>query len=209
MGRIIYWGLSMVMLLMVSISQAWSKTPSNTINNIGGIYLTSDDYLKDSISVRVDFSKREKLYFDNFFIRPYISISKRNQKVRYYKQDIFAVKTPKGEVYRFYNDNAYRIDERETICIYSRQENVQVLSPYNRLPRYAKYQRKTSCFFSLRPDSPVYPLSPDNLLIAMAHENNPAFQHLDQLLKDSTDLTVYDQQAGMFRVNVLLKRAVR
>ncbi len=209
MERIIYLTFAIVMMLLFISPDVRGENTSAVKSNPGGIYLSPEDFANDSLSVSVDFTKREKLYFDNFLIRPYITITKNGKEIKYRKDEIFAVKNRKGEVYRLFQGNAYRIAERGMICIYSRQENGWVYSPYNKQRKYAKLGQKTVFYFSARLDSPVYQLTQENLLMVMAKESNQVFQNLDQHIKSAIDLTAYDQQAGKFHVNVLLEELTR
>ena len=201
-------GLIGMTLIVVPFSAAFAANPAQSNVNVGGIYLSVEDYLKDSLSVQADFSKGGKLNFDSFIIRPYVSIVKDGKKEKFAKEKIYAVKTKKG-LYRLFNGEAYLLEEKGQITIYSKVQNSMVKNPYNRLPRYAKYQPQKFFFFSLQPDSPVLPLNQDNLLIALARENNTLSRNMTEAIRETKDLAEYDYEQKMFKVNLLLNSIIR
>ncbi|MDP4270792.1 MAG: hypothetical protein Q8909_11795 [Bacteroidota bacterium] len=202
-------GLIGMTLIVVPFSATFAANPAQSNVNVGGIYLSVDDYLKDSLSVQADFSKGGKLNFDSFIIRPYVSIVKDGKKEKFAKEKIYAVKTKKDGLYRLFNSEAYLLEEKGQITIYSKVQNSMVKNPYNRLPRYAKYQPQKFFFFSLQPDSPVLPLNQDNLLIALARENNTLSRNMTEAIRETKDLAEYDYEQKMFKVNLLLNSIIR
>ena len=201
-------GLIGMTLIVVPFSATFAANPVQSNVNVGGIYLSVEDYLKDSLSVQADFSKGWKLNFDSFIIRPYVSIVKDGKKEKFAKEKIYAVKTKKG-LYRLFNGEAYLLEEKGQIIIYSKVQNSMVKNPYNRLPRNAKNQPQKFFFFSLQPDSPVLPLNQDNLLIALARENNTLSRNMTEAIRETKDLAEYDYEQKMFKVNLLLNSIIR
>lgn len=178
-------------------------------SNIGGIFFTSKDYQKQNSSVIIDFSnKSNKLIFDRFFIHTYIVVKQNGVKIKYWKNKIYALKNEKGEVFRFFKGNGYKILDTSKIYIYSRQE--QVFIPYKGSSphRSGRYETQTVYYFSLNPDSDIRIFTLVNLKMAL-FEATELNKKLMSLFNSQDQLMEYDNNVKAYKINTFLKQELK
>jgi hypothetical protein len=174
--------------------------PDSTVQGQTGVFLTYADYKNGNLCYGDDCYLNDfhkgKFRFNELLGKKYLTIIGNYEKIKLDKEKIFAIQLCNGALIRFQKGQLYMLAEAEegAFNIYYKEE--------------MKAENKTiylvrNYFFSTKPEGQILPLTLENLI--GAYPENLKFHRL--LYYDSTygdnDLTSYDSQKKMYRVNKL------
>lgn len=161
-----------------------------------GIYLTPADYLAGKLSLANPCGKKHKIKLNNFWGSRHLTVMHEGQKYRFNKDSIYAYQDCKGKVFRFFSDysNEYEILEKKTVTVYS---NIVLEGAGRGTHTVTRY------YFSVLPDSPIKPLTLENVKDAFA-DNHALHDELDKYFRTDAELRKYDNRHKAFRINHIL-----
>ena len=157
-----------------------------------GIYLSAADFKNGKISYMPESASKYSLHLNDLYSGSTVKIKMGKKVVRLKKDSIFGIRDKNGLCFRFFNKVSYKIlNPSERILLYSTSSVVG--APRN-------IQRVTNYLFSENADSPVYPLSKQNLKLILSKD---IFFHvlLDIYFSGDRDLTAYDSLNKMTMLN--------
>ena len=161
----------------------------------GGVYMNLADYKNNKLTYEVDC----RINLNNsLWNMPYITVVDHGKKRRLKKSELFGYRDCDKEVYRFYNNDEYRIAEAGNIYIYTQTQNIAQSKGYKVVNAY---------YFSTTPGTAIIPLTLDN--IKNAYRDNEKFLDLlDQFFKNG-DVHAYDNVHKTFKVNYVYSKATK
>lgn len=172
----------------------------------GGIYFTYQDFINDSLSVTIDFiNKNNKLIYDGFLIKPYVTIKKDGNKFKFYKNKIYAIKNKNHEVLRVHNGEWYKILDTSKIYVYSRIVKQKKASVSNSKFRASdEYREVQKYYFSVLPASTIKPLTAENIKLELFL--NPLINNTFDIEFNKVTLSDVDTITKTFKINSFLKK---
>jgi len=160
-----------------------------------GIYLTEKDFEQSKLSYSgSEGIGRFRIKFNEFFRKPYITVSGNGEKKYIFKDEIFAYRNKK-EVVRVWEEEPYVFVEKGPIWIYYRDFNFTKGKGYNSERRY---------FYSVSGTAGIYPLSLNNLKNSFP-PGHLYHEILQSNFKHDIELALYHFAGGKFNVNYLLE----
>ncbi|NCI52040.1 hypothetical protein GWC95_19100 [Sediminibacterium roseum] len=169
---------NLVVLLLLLANMAQGQTIRKRPEN--GVYLTAKDFEAGIVSHGFTSSDDEKL-LDNK--RGYIVIKQRDSTTRFYFDQLWGYRK-EGVDWRLYNEEGYRVESTNKICLYSVPVCVACLTTQ---PLY----------FSVDAVSPLHPLSRKNLLDV--YHSNKAFVEKIKHLPWTSSIMKKDKATHKFR----------
>ncbi|OQP60208.1 hypothetical protein A3860_34595 [Niastella vici] len=177
---------------------AFSGTYANAQRVQSGIYLTERDFENNMLSYAGNTrAEINKIHFNEFFEKPFITVKHNGEKKQLFKDDIFAYQN-KGTIVRTWNFVPYTFIERGVIWIYSKDQNV---SQGKGIRREKKY------FYSVSGKDEIIPLTINNLKRSFP-EKHLFHDFLDAEFNSDADLAWYDSFEKKFKVNHLLETTI-
>lgn len=158
---------------------------------VAGIYLHASDYRNRNTC---PFVQRVKIIPHRLFDSRHIIMKTGNARLRYDKDSIFGYRNGKGEDFRFYAGEEYRIVETATLVIYAGTEPAYTAKGYRSAPVY---------FFSRTLDSEIMPLSVIN--VKRAYPEHLRLHHYLDIFFYNTAADTYDETHHIFCMNYLLQ----
>jgi len=166
------------------------------IPQMSGVYMTAADYKDGRISFEGDCkSKSHRLELHDVLDKPYIDVTHETKKQRYSKSSLYGFRACDGHDYRFNSNLEYQILESRDLYIYMRE--MQKVSGKGMPQTTRQY------FFSLGPDSQIFPLTLENLKQSFP-DNHRFHDLLDANFGAGQPLEQYDEFHKMFKINRLL-----
>lgn len=170
-------------------------------STIGGVYMTSGDYNKGTISLSFDCKSSGKIKLHHFFAGRHVDIIADGKKTKLNKDSIFGYHNCKNEDYRFYKtyDEEFLIRENKGIVIYS---------SYVRVPSSNMKENKVEMkyFFSKTINSEIMPLTILNLKRAFP-DNSKFHDMLEMEFGGGESLVAYSVTDKMYKINVLFNQS--
>lgn len=201
-NEIFIWLKSFIMKfnIFICISLLSLSVYSQGINpNQSGVYLTSNDYLNNILTYSIDCStESHKIKLHDFNKSSHIDVIHNKIKYTLQKKEIYAFKDCENGVYRFFNNEEYKILEPKAIYIYSIEKNI---------PSGKNIKTITEYYFSKDSNGDLVKLSLINLKKAFP-ENHKFHDLLDAYFKDETDITMYDSFHKMHKINHLYQQSL-
>lgn len=154
-----------------------------------GIYMNTSDYKNNKISYGANGNAKIRLH-DFFGNSPILTVANNGEKHRLKKEDVYGYCDKKGNVYRFYANEPYKIIETSGIYVYSQERTITQSKGFKVTYDY---------FFSLAPDGKIFRLTEQNLKAEFSGDE----KFLDQLEAYDGDLAAYNSIHKMFAVNYL------
>jgi hypothetical protein len=158
-----------------------------------GIYLTATDLKNNTLQFASDGCTHcLKVRTNDFFSRSStLTVISGGEKHRLKKSEVFGYKDDDGNTFRFFNDDAYKIEEAGSIFIYARQRNVAQSKGFKVVNDY---------YFS-DGTGDIYPLTVGNVQRIFAGNNNfiAAVKAYNGRLAD------YDQANNTYAINLLYR----
>lgn len=171
-------------------------------NAQSAVYKTFAEYSNKKTSLVGDCMYGDRtVRFSDFFLRPYIYIKTADGKMKIHTDSVFAIQDCKGHVYRVCGNRALLVEDRGVIVKYSHRHEKTVKKHTIHSTRFCRVQA-TDYFFSLSENSAVYPLTTNNLRLALLLDK-PADSLLQQRFADCKSLR--EKQAASFSINDFLK----
>jgi hypothetical protein len=167
-------------------------------NKQSGIFLTQLDFENGKLSYSDDDpSNKNKIHFHEFLDRPFVTIKHNGEKLKFFKDEIFAYQK-NGRVVRTCNFVPYTFVERGPIWVYRRDFTV---SKGKGTKRERKY------YFSVAGKETIIPLTTHNL--KRSFPDKPLFHHLlDAQFRTDNELSLYDGLQNKLKVNYLLETTI-
>ncbi|MGA3012793.1 MAG: hypothetical protein ABSD71_02035 [Bacteroidales bacterium] len=163
-----------------------------------GVYLTAADFNNGKISYMPESDSKYSLSPNDISYDSPVKIVIGKKVVRLKKDSIFGIRDKNNICYRFFNKVSYKIlNPAERILLYSTTSVVG--APRN-------IHRVTNYFFSENADSPIYPLSKQNLKLILSKD--VCFHVLlDVYFSGDRDLTTYDSFNKITMINRVFKES--
>lgn len=161
-------------------------------NNGRGIYLTSEDFLSNKVTLA---SKHTRIKLHEIVNKELVLIKTKDSAYSYLKDSIFGYQDNEGNSFRFYNGKIYPIvNPFETILIYKVSDG----------PAQKGQTRLYSYFFSKDAHSKIYPLKM-NFILDEFNNNKPFTNTLETHFNNTSNLLEYDDVHHVFKINRLLQ----
>jgi hypothetical protein len=151
-----------------------------------GLYLTYNDFVKHHISYS---ESANKITLHRFFEEQDVTVTVNGQKQNIAKSKLFGYRES-GKDYRFYKNKAYKIVDTAEFYIYKSDAPNQI----------AKYKTLTiNDFFSIRGNTPVMPLTIQNVTAAFAADRK--FKYLVRSeFKADNELEIFDPIEKQYKI---------
>ena len=171
---------------------------ANAQQNQSGVYLSQSDFENNKLSYASNAaSGTNKIRFNEFFDRPFITVNHNGKKEQLFKDDIFAYKN-KDNVVRTWNFTSYNFAEKGAIWIYFKDINVSK-------GKGVKKERKY--FYSTSGNGEIIPLTINNLKRSFP-DKHLFHDFLDAQFRRDSELSWYDSFEKKYKVNHLLETTV-
>ena len=164
-----------------------------------GIFRTSTDCINRNLSFFNGCNTEiNRIRLNDFFAKPYITVKQKDSSYKFYKADIYGFEKCNKQIYRF--------TKKKELLMLNREESIVIY--YNFVPRHSVGRTNvTNYYFSIGIDGTVQNLTIKNLKEAFT--DNTKFQELiDKNFKYNTDLAAFDNDAKMYKINLLLKQSM-
>lgn len=168
---------------------------ANAQQNKSGVYLSQNDFENNRLTYASN--AVNKIRFNEFFEKPFITVNHKGKKEQLFKDDIFAYKN-KGNIVRTWNFTTYNFVEKGPVWIYYKDVNV---SQGKGIRKERKY------FYSTSGSGEIIPLTVNNLKKSFP-DNHLFHDFLDAQFRRDAELSQYDSYDKKFKVNHLLETTV-
>ncbi|MEJ7740870.1 MAG: hypothetical protein WKF97_25920 [Chitinophagaceae bacterium] len=173
-------------------------TFANAQSNQSGVYLTQADFKDKKLSYASNAeSETNKIRFNDFLNKPFLTIHHNGEKIKLYKDEVFAYQN-KGKVVFTRDFESYTFAEQGVIWIFFKDLNV---SQGKGVKRERKY------YYSVSGKDEVIPLTVNNLKRSFP-DKHVFHNFLDAQFRRNADLNLYDSFAKKFKVNHLLETTI-
>lgn len=164
-----------------------------------GIYLNVADYRNQKLTYEIDCrNDKHKIRLNEFFNKPYITVVHDRKKYTHQKKDIYGFRDCDNNLYRFFGNDEYKVEESKEIIIYSKNRNETQSKGFTVVKDY---------YFSQSPNAEIRRITIGNLKIAFPN-NHKFHDMLDENFKNG-DASMYDDFHKMFKVNHLLEMSLK
>ena len=181
------------MLLIVALGQGALAKSAKT-----GLYLTLDDYLNHKLSYVADGTTPNKIHLKNFFEGSNVVVFHDGKKQVFAKNEIFGYQL-NDQDYRYYNNTAYKIMDRNGFFIYSSTKLVQ----QGKGPKPTQFY-----YFSSKANSDIKALTMDNLQEAFPNNTKFLFA-VEGFFKSNDELTAYDSSINEYKLKYLYAQTTK
>ena len=166
-----------------------------------GVFVSPQDYKENKLSYGNPCGKGNKIKFNEFLDKPYITIKHQGAEVKLKKDSVFAIKDCNGVVHRFYkhHDSDYIIEESKSITIYGKEFSVSTSKGFKIEIEY---------FFSATLDGDMYPLTLENIKRQFTG-NTQLIDAIDPIFPGGQGITAYDKSQKTFKVNLFLSKYIK
>jgi len=175
-------------------------TSSTYSQNKCGIYLSVQDYKNHQLKYETDCKKEKNPVHlnDVFTDKAPVTIVIGDKKISFKKDAIYGFADCNNNIYRFYNNIKYKIEEPGNICIYSRQVRDIQSKVFKLVKMY---------YFSVAADTEIIPLSLGN--IKNAYRNNQEFVEALDVSFSNSDISGYDDFYQTYKINHIYQVSIR
>ena len=171
---------------------------ANAQQNQSGVYLSQSDFENNKLSFASNAaSEANKIRFNEFFEKPFITVNHNGNKEQLFKDDIFAYKN-KDNIVRTWNFISYNFSEKGAIWVYYKDLSV---SSGKGIQRERKY------FYSTSGIGEIIPLTINNLKKSFP-DKHLFHDFLDAQFRRDSELSGYDSFEKKYKVNHLLETTV-
>lgn len=171
---------------------------ANAQQNQSGVYLSQNDFENNKLSYASNTaSETNKIRFNEFFEKPFITVKHNGQSEQIFKGDIFAYKN-KGNIVRTTNFTSYNFAEKGAIWIYYKVLNVS---------QGKERKRERKYFYSTSGSGEIIPLTINNLKKSFP-DKHLFHDFLDAQFRRDSELSWYDSFEKKYKVNHLLETTV-
>lgn len=186
--------LSLLIVGLSSIGSIFGQA-SATLSNKSGLYLTANDFTNGKLTYEINCkTEKHKIKNSDFLNTKTIKVQHHDTTTKLLKSEIWGFRLCNGKNYRIFLDKEYEIVENIAITIYLIKEK----SPAR--PKSKTSVIKTRYYFSEDAGSPLKELTLKN--VETSFVNDKKFHDLVDLnFKTDSDLLIYDDYYGMFRLN--------
>ena len=161
-----------------------------------GIYMNTSDYQSNKLTHE---SECVKIHVHDFFWNmPGINVVADGKKYAYKKSELYGYRDCRNEVYRFYNNTEYRIEEAGNIYVYVQERNIARSKGYIVVNEY---------YFSVAADGKILPLTLANL--KEVYKGNSQFCDLLDQFFSNGDVRAYDKEHKTFKVNYVYSKTIK
>lgn len=173
-------------------------TAVNAQNNVSGVYHSLTDFENGKLSYASNsLPGSNKILFNEFFEKPFITVKHDGEKTQLFKNEIFAYQN-KGTVIRTSNFVAYNFMEKGPVWIYYKDVNASIGKGTHRERKF---------FYSTSGEGVIVPLTIMNLKRSFPDDH--LFHNLlDAQFNNDRDLSSYDGFEKMYKINHLLKTTI-
>lgn len=167
--------------------------------NESGIYLNVADYKAHKLTYKIN-CKNEKhtINLYDYWHKPSITLIHNGKKHVYKKSDVFGFKNCNDAVYRFFNDEEYKIEEVNDIIIYT-SERTSIAGK--------GFRKKIDYYFSKYTGGEIFQLDINHL--KAAYSKNKKFCTLLETNFQKNDISFYDKLHREFGVNYLFDISIK
>ncbi|MGZ8558340.1 MAG: hypothetical protein ACXWWC_08410 [Chitinophagaceae bacterium] len=171
---------------------------ANAQQDQSGVYLSQDDFENNKLTYGDNGeSETNKIRFNEFFDKPFITVNQNGKKEQLFKDDIFAYKN-KGKIVRTWNFTSYNFLEKGTIWIYYKDFNVS---------RGKGIRRERKYFYSTSGSSEIIPLTIFNIKKSFPH-NHLFHDFLNAQFRYDNELSAYDGFERKYKINHILETTI-
>ena len=164
---------------------------------ITGIYRSLHDYLDNRPGYTANSGRLPTITLYTLAPRSYVTIRNENNRIRVYKNDIFAYRLANGEVYRIAGNHSFRLlNNNPLLLLYKRS---MPASPKAGPEEQFKYYFSTG-------DGKIQALTAWNIKQAFAHHATLP-DEIDALFKRDAELLAYDSFRGMYKLEWLVNNS--
>ncbi len=160
-----------------------------------GIYMTFSDYRDNKMSFSCNCSEHQKIKLHETFSGAYVSLKYKGQKIKLFKDSIYAVQNCDQPLVRFQNRVSYILEERSAIWIFSIKETERRNKETITVKKY---------FFCQNGYEVLIPLTVNNIKLAFP-KNDSLYDLMDALFK-TNDASDFDSFHNTFKINYLLNK---
>jgi hypothetical protein len=167
---------------------------------LAGVYLTHGDFTAGKLKYEIDCSaEKQKIKLHDFFSKPYIDVYYKGEKSTLQKKDIYGYRDCHNNIYRFFANEEYKLEESGGINIYSVQVSAQSGKSYKWTNEY---------YFSSSPTGEIKPLTIENLKYAFP-DNHKFHDALDETFKGGVEVSEFDSFHKMYKVNHIYQMTLK
>lgn len=171
---------------------------ANAQQNQSGVYLSQNDFENNKLSYASNTaSGTNKIRFNEFFDKPFITVRHDGKKEQLFKDEFFAYKN-KSSIVRTWNFTSYNFAEKGVIWIYYKDLNVSQGKGIRRERRY---------FYSTSGAGEIIPLTINNLKKSFP-DKHLFHDFLDAQFRRDSELSWYDSFEKKYKVNHLLETTI-
>lgn len=182
--------LSIVILIVSNFVFANSQSLNK------GLYLTYQDFIGHHLS----YNDCSKIILNRFAASTNIKVVTKDGKViRLKKSSVFGYADSKGQSFRFYNNELYKIIDNSNLMVYSFYSSSNEEKGKGSI-------KKEVYFFSLNSSSELIPLTVSN--IKKKFPSNLRLHDLLSEVKSNEELASYREYAHCLYVNYLLQKSI-
>ena len=187
-------------LLIVAVSFFILTQCSLAQNESGGIYKTAYDCQQNKLSYTLNDNRKDKIKSE-LFKESKLKVVCNGKTYVLDKNNTYGYKNPDGEVFRFVNNNEYKVlNPGESLMLY--------VFEYIANSSKGSFRTHMDYFFSPDVSSDPQPLTKENLKVAFPN-NNKFHDALDVNFKTDQDLIAYDRAHKMFELNKIYKNTLQ
>lgn len=191
--------LIVISFIFLNCSSLFSQDKKKE-STLAGVFLTHADFKVNKLTYEIDCGvEKQKIKLHDFFTKPYFDVYFKGEKQTLQKKDVYGYRDCHNDIYRFFNNLEYQLEERGNINIYSLEQNVA----YSRGVAIEKV-----FYFSARPDGEIELLTPENLKSSFP-DNHKFHYALDEAFKGDADISAYDKLHKMYKVNYIYETALK
>jgi len=180
--------IQIIMIGLLVLSQA------TMAKSQGGIYKTSGDFTSNKLT---DEGSCKIRVHDFFYRMPTIAVISGGEKHTYKKNELYGFRNCNDEMFRFYKNTEYRIEEAGNIFIYTKERNIAQSKGYKVVKAY---------YFSTSADGDIMPLTIENL--KGAYRTNEKFLELIDQFFNQGDVNEYDHVHKTFKLNYVYRKSM-
>lgn len=161
--------------------------------NESGIYMNATDFRIHKLAYKIN-CKTEKhtINLYDYWHKPSITVNHNGKKHVHLKKELFGFQDCDNNVYRFFRDQEYKLEEADSITIYT----IERAS----LPGQG-FKKIKDFYFSRHIDSGIFPLDIKNL--KTIYSENKKFGALLESTFQNERVSIYDKEHKKYKANYL------
>ena len=185
-------------IFMSLVTAGLLQAAANAQINASGVYLSQSDFENNKLTYASNAtSETNKIHFNEFFEKPFITVKHNGQSEQIFKDDIFAYKN-KDNIVRTWNFVSYNFVEKGSIWVYYKDLNIS---------QGKERRRERKYFYSTSGNGEIISLTINNLKKSFP-DKHLFHDFLDAQFSRDSELSMYDSFEKKFKINHLLETTV-